>query len=136
MKDTRSTSTAAAASTAALIDRRMVAFRSATLLAAMNSVGNSLRLQQCTSGAHTVIMQPVSNSVQFQGESESGIRLWELSGPQLAALLIRYCIAARIPLPTRANKTVTVTPDGVVIDFIMTFAKPPNAVLWSEQVPS
>jgi hypothetical protein len=77
-------------------------------------------------------MQPATNGVQFQGTGEAGPKTWEISGPQLAALLIRYCIAARIPLPTRADKTVTVTPDGVVIDFIVTFAKPPNAVLQPE----
>ena len=130
-----SSSPFAGASTAVLIDRRMVAFRAPTLLAAMNSVGNSLKLLQSPSGAHTVHMLPDSNAVLFEGHSDTGACSWQVSGSELAALMIGYCIAARIPLPTKSSKTVTITSDAVVLDFITMFSKPPQAQVFGRLKP-
>ncbi len=110
---------------AAIIDRRVVAFRKAALLSAMDAVGHALGV---AAGAEVVDVElvPAEQAVVFvfgRGEQATKRRL---TGPQLAALLIGYSTGARIPLPSKAVKTVTVLMSGVVLDFVVTFAQAPR----------
>ncbi len=124
------------AASAVLIDRRMVAFRAPTLVAAMNTVGKSLKIMGSPSGAYAAHMLPDSDAVRFEGHGDVGPVSWKVSGSQLAALMIGYCIAARIPLPTKSSKTVTITSDAVVLDFITMFPNPPHAQVFGRLKPS
>ncbi len=109
---------------AILIDRRMIVFKPYMLCAAVEQAGRA-RLELPLTEVTHVALQPGTQSVRFRfGFGEAAIER-EMGGAELAALLIVYCIGARIPLPTRAAKTVSVTRSGVLLDFVMSFTTAP-----------
>ncbi len=111
---------------AALMDRRILAFRPPCLVAAMEGVGRAwLSLPEAS------ILQaepvPAEQLVQFHFSGLKGVESCSLGGQELGAMLIAYCIGARVPLPARAaSKTVSVTHWGVVLDFVIAFTAPPR----------
>ena len=50
----------------------------------------------------------------------------EVEAPHMAAILIAYCLGARIPLPRVAAKTVAVVEDGLLLEFLTTLTNPPR----------
>lgn len=111
---------------AALVDRRMLIFRTRTLCAAIEQVGRG-RIALPRPEVSDAEMLPGDQAVRFVfGRGDLAERR-SVSGAELAALLIGYCLAAKIPIPNKATKTVSVTTSGVLLDFVMTFAQPPVA---------
>lgn len=112
---------------AALIDRRVIAFRVPSLIAAMEQVGPSLGLitGQAVTDAATL---PAEQAVLFQLGHGPAAERRRVGGAELAALLIAYCLGAKIPLPSRATKSISVTGNGVLLDLVVSLASPPRCV--------
>jgi hypothetical protein len=110
---------------AALIERRVLAFRPAALVAAMQRGGKGLGLlkeEEVTEARPLPDRQAVAFTLRQDGVATERV----LGIPELTAMLIAYCIGAGLPLPSRAGKTVQVTQGGVTLDFVMSFAAPPR----------
>ncbi len=108
----------------ALVDTRIMEFGHKTIMAALQGVGvKLLNLPACvpitrlefdaSAGAFTAIYS--------DGATHS------VDGNRLAAIMIAYCIAARLPVPRSANKSVKTTEHGVTVRFTTILQSPPIA---------
>jgi hypothetical protein len=110
---------------AALIDRRVLAFRPPALIAAMECVGKQLGLRD-EEDIVSVAFQPKLTAISFSLLDGAATREKVVGGSDLAGLLIAYCVSTSVPLPSRASKTVTVLEHGVMLDMIVSYRKPPH----------
>ena len=110
---------------AVCVDRRIIAFGPAMIHAAVEACARE-RMDLPPHGLAEAVPLPAEQAVRlrFGGGSEAVDRV--VDAGEMAALLIAFCIGARIPLPRRASKTVTVTSAGVVLDFLVTLGSPPR----------
>ena len=113
----------------ALTDTRLIEFGPAAVRAAAESVGVTLLGLPAGRRVRAVGFDPPGNAVRLGYEPAAGSgpeaeRLLPASG--LAALLIAYCIAVRIPIARDADKKLTVTPSGVSLRFVTRRANPPR----------
>lgn len=95
------------------VDRRVLAFRAPALLEILNAVwadgGTGMRARGLRFLTST---QQLMIDVQIERRrSERSMKAGEL-----LPLLIGWCIGARVALPSMAEKSVRITPGGVVLD--------------------
>jgi hypothetical protein len=110
---------------AALIDRRVIAFRPLALVAAMQSAGPQLGLlseEEVTEARPLPGRQAVAFDLRHDGTISERV----LGAAELGSVLIAYCIGAGVPMPSRAGKTLEVTRGGVTLDFVTTYGTPPR----------
>ncbi len=108
----------------ALVDTRTIEFGHKTIIAALEGVG--VKLLNLPAGmpiTHLVfdVKAGAFNAVYRDGAMQS------VDGNRLAAIMIAYCIAARLPIPRAANKSVKITEHGLILRFITTLQSPPAA---------
>jgi hypothetical protein len=110
---------------AVLVDRRVLAFRPASLIAAVEGPGRA-RLDLPKPAIQRAELIPAEQIVRFHFGEPPDVQCRSFGCQELGALLIAYCIGVRVPLPARAAKAVTITSWGVVLDFVLSFLEPPR----------
>ena len=109
----------------AIHDERRLKFGIDAVLSCLQgagSVGQMLNLP--SSGLNRAILLPATQTVeaQYTVREGSGVRTTSshLTSPQIAALLINYCVSLRIPLPRKSTKRIMIESSGVTITFEQT----------------
>lgn len=110
-------------SATAITDTRVIDFTPAAIRAAAESVGVPvLRLPPGTR-IKSVAFHPETKCISLDYGVDLPHRV--VSEGELAALLIAYCIAAKIPMPMKAEKRLRVTPAGIAFGFVTIRRLPP-----------
>ncbi len=88
-------------------------------LRAAGSMGQTLNLP--SSNPNRVVFLPATQTVEahYTVREVGGVRSVSshLTAPQIAALLIGYCVSLHIPLPRKSTKRIMVESNGVTIMF-------------------
>jgi hypothetical protein len=96
-----------------IIDRREIAFDARALLSVVAGCGERARAIGLPPLKPTGVgFDPNGNLITFSYGRNPAV---QVSADRLGALLVSYCIRARIPLPRLPDKEVRVTADAVVI---------------------
>lgn len=97
------------------VDRRVLAFRTPALLEILTAIwtdgGAGMRARSVRFNTSRQIL-----TVEVDGPGHSVKRT--LRAGDLLPLLIAWCIGARVALPIHAEKSVRITPGGVVLDCV------------------
>jgi hypothetical protein len=103
----------------------VIAFRPIALRAAIEFAG-AARLGIPPGSVSGALPMPGQQAVRIRygNGATAGERM--VQAPEMAAILIAYCLGARVPLPRIAAKTVLVTGDGVTLEFLTILASPPR----------
>ena len=107
----------------AITDTRVIDFTPAAIRAAVESVGITILRLPAGTRIRTVVFHPESKCISLECGSGGAQRV--VSEGELAALLIAYCIAAKIPMPMKAEKRLRVTPTGIAFGFVTLRRLPP-----------
>lgn len=108
---------------AALVDRRVIGFRARAICEALNAlwVANGHAVQ-----AIGIDLLPEDQAIIVTTQSAGGLAARRLERYELTTALIRYCGGARVPLPAAAEKHLTVTTEGVLMDLTLALKAPPG----------
>ena len=108
-----------------IIDRRELEFDEAALLKAVGSSPKMAELLgQPGLTPHSVQFHPDREAIAFTYDRG---RVVEMPVNTLGALIVSYCVRAKIPLSKTAAKSIQVTPNSVVMSFTTTIDKSPEA---------
>ncbi len=110
-------------SASAITDSRVIEFTPIALRAAAESVGVAILGLPSGAVVTSVGLRPPVNAVELGYGGVVPERL--LCEGELAALLIAYCIAAKIPIPMKAEKRLRVTQTGIAFGFVSSRRLPP-----------
>jgi hypothetical protein len=105
-----------------LNDRRQISFTPEALAAAITAsptAAASLGLPPLKPQCVRLVANTGTVEVVFQ--TSGGARSVSISLLQLAALLLAFCLRAKIPLPRKARKSARIEGNTVVLDFTMEF---------------
>ncbi|MBY0337376.1 MAG: hypothetical protein K2X11_12230 [Acetobacteraceae bacterium] len=108
-----------------LCDHRLIIFRPSALATALEPHLRSRSAIQGDGFLAGLDLHPERGGIACRIDtSGTASEVW-LDGVGLASALIAYCISAGIPLPSRAGKRIEVMDDRVLLEFRMSFPKPP-----------
>lgn len=107
---------------AAMVDRRVIGFRARAICDALNAMwfANGHGVQ-----ALGVDLLPDDQAVVVTTRSSGGLSSRRLERYELTAALIRYCGGAQVPLPVAAEKHITITSEGVLMDLTLVMKTTP-----------
>jgi len=110
---------------AAMVDHRIIAFRPSVLRAAIEATGlGRLGIPPGTMISAEPVPEEAAIRIRYGTTAEITERM--VTAQEIGAILIAYCVGARIPLPMRATKVVSVVRGGVMLDFLTTVTRPPR----------
>lgn len=110
----------------ALTDTRLIDFGPASIRVAAETVGVAVLGLPLWSPVGAVQMQPADDAVRLEYGCGDNVNWQIVAGGELAALLISYCIAAKVPLPNKAVKKLHVTDRIVSLEFVIISEVPPR----------
>ncbi|MGG5809385.1 hypothetical protein [Falsiroseomonas sp. CW058] len=110
---------------APLVDRRVLAFRRAALVSAMENCGRVLG-DMPPGAVLSAEPQPDRHQIRFVVQQDGTPLVRCVGGSRLAALLIAWCGLVRIPLPARAAKRIVVDEAGALLTFTTTLRRVPR----------
>lgn len=107
---------------AAMVDRRVIGFRARAICDALNALWfvNGHGVQ-----AVGLDLLPDDQAVVVTTQSAGGLSTRRLERHELTTALIRYCGGAQVPLPVAAEKHLTITTEGVLMDLTLVMKAPP-----------
>ncbi len=107
----------------AMVDRRVIGFRPAAICDALNALweadGHRLR-------AVGIDLLPDEQALVVTTQQDNALSNRRLTPRDLTVALIRYCGGAQVPLPQAADKQVTITTDGVLLDLTLALKAMPG----------
>jgi hypothetical protein len=107
----------------ALVDTRVIEFGRKTIMAALETVGVKLLNLPADKAISLLELDPTTNA--FKAIYVDGA-VHTVDESRLAAVMIAYCIAARLPISRWASKAVKMTEHGITLKFTTTLATPPR----------
>lgn len=113
-------------SATAITDTRVIDFTPSAIRAAAESVGVTVLRLPAGTRVRAVALHPESKCISLDYGAGEAQRV--VSEGELAALLIAYCIAAKIPMPMKAEKRLRVTATGIAFGFVTIRRLPPWAI--------
>jgi hypothetical protein len=119
----------------AIIDRRELEFDGAALLDAVatsQKAAESFGLPGMV--PRGVRFYPHEGEVAFLYGTPQTPRAVRLSAEATGALLVSYCIRAKIPMPRKAEKRVRINAHCVILTFRLDFCQSPKAIAESSQI--
>jgi hypothetical protein len=112
----------------ALVDRREIEFETDALLQAIAASARAAETFGLPGSApNAVRFDPKECVVDFLYGSAQKPRTVRLKAEVIGALLVSYCIRARIPIPRNANKGVRIGANSVTLAFRSYFERAPTA---------
>jgi hypothetical protein len=111
----------------ALTDRRELEFDAEALLLAVSVSSRAAQAFGLPALLPTgVRLYPHEGQVDFLYGAAPAGQAVRLAAEPLGAILVSYCIRARIPMPRNADKGIRIEADAVVLSFRTVFAKAPS----------
>jgi hypothetical protein len=110
---------------ALFMDHRVLTFRPALLCAAFEACGRE-QVHAPAAAVSDAEPLPDRQAVRFRFGLEEHAPELLLGVADLSVLLLAYCVGARVPLPLRSHKNISVVKGGVVIDFLTTMNRLPR----------
>ncbi len=115
-----------------IIDHREISFEAEALLAVLGGSPRAVAAFGLPPGMpQAVLFEPGQQAVRFVYSQGGRSRSAALATDRLGALLVGFSLRLRIPLPRRAEKSIRVEPDKVVLAF-RTRVKPDFTALLAE----
>ena len=106
-----------------VIDTRVLKFARRSIFAAFGGVGGRLLSLPAHQPIAQVVLDPAGKTLRAI-YADGAVRMLDQS--RIAAALIAYCIAARLPIARAADKSVDVTDSGITLRFVTTMKTPPR----------
>ncbi len=101
-----------------IIERREIQFEAEALIAMLAGSPRAAAAFGLARGQpQAVIFQPQLEAVRFVFPGGGQTSSVSLESARLGAMLVSFCLRLRIPLPRRAEKTIRVEPDKVILAF-------------------
>lgn len=109
----------------AIIDRREIEFDEKALISV---IGGSLQRAQAIGlpalRPISIVFDPQANTMNVEDGTQPVV---SLSSAHIGAFLVLYCVRARIPIPRRSDKNISIRSGSVVLAFSTHFADPLGA---------
>jgi hypothetical protein len=111
----------------ALTDRRELEFDAEALLLAVSVSSRAAQAFGLPAQMPTgVRLYPHEGRVDFLYGTAPAGQAVRLAAEPLGAVLVSYCIRARIPMPRNADKGIRIEADAVILSFRTVFARAPT----------